>query len=163
MTDSGPASAAMVDATDYALYVVTAASDDEVSGCLVGFVRQCSIEPVRFIVCVSKANHTFSVVQRASGLALHLLGSDQLDLASLFGQESGDWEDKFARVSWKRGTTLAPLLTESAAWVEGPIVGTWSAGDHQAFVIEITAGAGGSHRACLMQSDASRLQAGHPG
>jgi flavin reductase (DIM6/NTAB) family NADH-FMN oxidoreductase RutF len=161
MLDSGPAITAMADATDYVLYVVTAASDGEVSGCLVGFVTQCSIEPVRFIVCVSKVNHTFGVAQRASGLALHLLGSDQMDVASLFGEESGDWEDKFARVRWKRGATRAPLLTECAAWVEGPIVDSWSAGDHQAFVLEVIAGAAGPRGGRLMQAEVSELDAGH--
>ena len=161
VSESAHASEAFVDATDYPLYVVTASSGDEVSGCVVGFATQCSITPVRFLVCVSKLNHTFGVAQRAAGLAVHLLGSDQADIASLFGEESGDWADKFAGVRWTRGATGAPLLTDCAAWVEGPSIDSWSVGDHQAFLIEITAGGAGSHQGRFMLSDASGLDAGH--
>jgi flavin reductase (DIM6/NTAB) family NADH-FMN oxidoreductase RutF len=66
---------AFVERTDYPLIVVTTASPHgELSGCLAGFITQCSIEPPRFLVCISKTNHTFDVVTRSEVLALHLLG-----------------------------------------------------------------------------------------
>jgi flavin reductase (DIM6/NTAB) family NADH-FMN oxidoreductase RutF len=160
---SGRAAEALADAIDYPLYVVTASSGDEVSGCLAGFVTQCSLNPVCFVVCVSKLNHTFGVARRSAGLAVHLIGADQGDVASLFGEESGDWMDKFSRVGWTAGQTGAPLLAECAAWVEGPVIGTQSAGDHQTFVIEVAAGGAGSRRGSFKLSDATELDAGHPG
>jgi flavin reductase (DIM6/NTAB) family NADH-FMN oxidoreductase RutF len=117
---------------------------------------------VRFVVCVSKVNHTFGVARRAAALAVHLLGADQGDTASIFGEESGDWIDKFERVGWTTGPSGAPVLTECAAWVEGPVVNVLNVGDHEAFVIEVTAGGAGSHRGRFMLSDASGLEAGHP-
>jgi flavin reductase (DIM6/NTAB) family NADH-FMN oxidoreductase RutF len=59
------------------------------SGCLAGFVTQCSISPPNFLVCISKVNHTLVVAQHSSGMGLHLLGADQVDLARLFGEETG--------------------------------------------------------------------------
>jgi flavin reductase (DIM6/NTAB) family NADH-FMN oxidoreductase RutF len=158
----GQESEALVAATDYPLYVVTASSSDQASGCLAGFVTQCSIEPVRFAVCISVANRTFDVAQRCAGIALHLLGADQGDVASLFGEESGDWMDKFERVEWTVGVTGAPRLAECAAWVEGPIIATFDVGDHHAFVIEVTAGGAGAHGGRFMLSNAHELDAGHP-
>ncbi|HEY3842800.1 MAG TPA: flavin reductase family protein [Acidimicrobiales bacterium] len=153
---------ALVDAAEYPLYVVTAGVGDELSGCLAGFVTQSSIKPVRFLVCVSKVNHTFRIAERCKGLALHLLGSDQIDLAALFGETTGDTLAKFEHVNWSKGVTGAPLLNDCAAWVEGPILNRMSAGDHEAFLISGEGGASGRHQGRLMLSDADGLEPGHP-
>ena len=156
------AAAALVEQADYPLYVVTAAADGVRSGCLVGFVTQASIEPARFIVCMSTVNHTTDVVARSNGLALHALGACQHQLASLFGEESGDWTDKFGDVSWTEGVTGAPILSDCAAWLEGLVIGTMPAGDHRALLVEPVDGAAGGCRGHLFLSDAADISAGHP-
>jgi flavin reductase (DIM6/NTAB) family NADH-FMN oxidoreductase RutF len=55
---------------DTPLIVVTAAGGDEQAGCLVGFHCQSSIEPVRYCVWLSKANHTYRVALRSTHLAI---------------------------------------------------------------------------------------------
>jgi flavin reductase (DIM6/NTAB) family NADH-FMN oxidoreductase RutF len=160
--DARSAVDAFMSAADYPLHVVTAHAEGEDSGCLAGFVTQCSMAPARFIVCISKANHTFGVAERSSGLAVHLLGSDQGEIATLFGEESGDWVDKFEQVRWSRGTTGAPLLAECAAFIEGPIINRLSGGDHEAFVMGVSGGGAGTCEGRFLQSDASSLDAGHP-
>ncbi len=82
MRDTVESASALVNAAEYPLYVVTAGVGDEFSGCLAGFVTQSSIKPVRFVVCISKVNHTFGIAERSKGLAVHQLGSDQRDIAS---------------------------------------------------------------------------------
>jgi len=150
-------------ATDYPLMVVTAGTPDgERSGCVAGFVTQCSIEPPRFLVCVSTVNHTFPVVERADGLALHLLGSDQTGLARLFGEQTGDRTDKFARCRWRTGLHHAPVLTECAAWLEGSILGHVSVGDHEAFLFQPETGGRGTRGGLLTVKSAPDLHAGHP-
>jgi len=131
---------AFTDRMDYPLFVVTvAAAEGALSGCLAGFVTQCSIQPPRFLVCISKVNHTYAVAEVASGVGLHLLGQDQTGLASLFGEQTGDAVDKFEHCAWHRGTTGVPLLDECAAWLEGSIIGRLGVGDHEAFVIRVIA------------------------
>jgi flavin reductase (DIM6/NTAB) family NADH-FMN oxidoreductase RutF len=152
----------MTSSASYPFYVVTAAADGEMSGCLVGFVTQSSIAPVRFIICVSRANHTHGIARRSGGLGLHLLGSDQRELASLFGETTGDVVDKFADVSWSTGITGAPRLTECAAWIEGSIIGSFDAGDHEALLVNVVDGGPGSHRGRLMLEDVSDFESGHP-
>jgi flavin reductase (DIM6/NTAB) family NADH-FMN oxidoreductase RutF len=85
---------------DYPMFVVTAADVDtgERSGCLVGFATQCSIVPLRFLVCLSRTNHTHRVAGRSRILAVHALSAGQRDLAVLFGEQTGDEVDKFTRV-----------------------------------------------------------------
>ncbi len=161
--DPSPTAAeAITSAANYPIYVVTAFADGEMSGCVAGFVTQSSMDPVRFIICVSRANHTYPVARRSEGLALHLLGSDQRDVASLFGETTGDVVDKFADVSWSTGVTGAPRLTECAAWIEGLVMGSFDAGDHEAFVVAVLDGGSGPHEGRLMLEDVSDFEPGHP-
>ena len=61
---------------DAPLVVVTAASGDQRAGCVVGFHSQCSIEPPRYAVWLSKANRTYRVALFATHVALHVLGTE---------------------------------------------------------------------------------------
>ena len=155
--------APFLDRVDYPFYVVTVrAADADMSGCLAGFVTQCSIDPPNFLVCVSKVNHTLSVAERSSGMGLHLLGGDQVDLARLFGEETGDRVDKFASVDWRLGSTGAPLLVESAVSLEGQILGHFSVGDHEAFLMRAVRSVAGGHTGILTYRTAPPLHPGHP-
>ena len=151
------------DRVDYPYYVVTVRADDaEMSGCLAGFVTQASITPPNFLVCISKANHTFGVAQAASGMGLHLLGDEQADLARLFGEETGDEVDKFASCDWRLGSTGAPMLVDCAVSLEGHILGHFSAGDHEAFLVRGLRAVGGNARGLLTYRRGPDLHPGHP-
>jgi len=58
----------LVSLLDYPMFVVTTRAGDESAGCLVGFASQVSIRPPRFIVGLSKCNHTYRVAEGASHL-----------------------------------------------------------------------------------------------
>ncbi len=154
---------AFTDRTDYPLTVVTTVGPDgERGGCLAGFATQCSIEPLRFLVCISRANHTFDVISRATVLALHLLGSDQGATASAFGERSGDTVDKFAGLRWHPGPAGVPILDECVAWMVAGIIGRFDVGDHEAqFAYPIDAGVGVAS-GLLTRTNAPSLQAAHP-
>ena len=108
--DTSEAFADLMAGVDPAMTVVTTASGGERAGCLVGFQSQCSIEPDRYAVWLSKANFTFRVGLRASHFAVHHLTEDDRDLAELFGSVSGDDVDKFSRCSWTEGPAAVPVL-----------------------------------------------------
>jgi flavin reductase (DIM6/NTAB) family NADH-FMN oxidoreductase RutF len=155
--------AAFFDLIDYPYYVVTVRSPEaDMSGCLAGFVTQCSIDPPNFLVCISKVNHTFAVAERSTGMGLHLLGQDQVDLARLFGEQTGDVVDKFASVDWRLGPTGAPLLVDAAVSMEGQILGHFSVGDHEAFVMRGVRAVAGGHAGLLTFRSAPKLHPGHP-
>jgi flavin reductase (DIM6/NTAB) family NADH-FMN oxidoreductase RutF len=148
---------------EYALQVVTTSSAaDEPSGCLVGFATQCSIVPPRFLVCISKVNHTYLVSEHSDAVALHLIGRDQIELAGLFAETSGDTVDKFSHCRWHPGVTGAPVLSECAAWLEGMVIQRWSVGDHQALLVRPVAGGTGGHRDVLTIQAAPHFRPGHP-
>jgi len=115
---------------DFPMFIITTAADGERSGCLVGFTSQVSIDPQLFLVCLSKPNHTAGVVRAADHLAVHRLRADQVDLASLFGEETGDEIDKFVECQWSAGPHGVPVLDDVAAWFVGEIVERIDMGDH---------------------------------
>jgi flavin reductase (DIM6/NTAB) family NADH-FMN oxidoreductase RutF len=146
---------------DYPMYIVTTAAHGQHSGCLVGFSTQCSIDPLRFLVCLSDKNRTFRVAQNASMLGVHLVPADAEPLARLFGSETGDEVDKFAQCNWHEGRAGVPILDDCPNWFAGLVIDRATVGDHVALLLEpVESGAGGSdtqfdfHRA-------KRFPAGH--
>jgi flavin reductase (DIM6/NTAB) family NADH-FMN oxidoreductase RutF len=128
---------------DYPMYIVTTAAGGQRAGCLVGFATQCSIDPARMLVCLSVRNHTFRVAQRAEVLAVHFLSGRHLELAKLFGEETGDDVDKFSRCEWAPGPDGVPIVAGVKGWVVGRVLATLDAGDHTVFVLEPLAGQAG--------------------
>jgi flavin reductase (DIM6/NTAB) family NADH-FMN oxidoreductase RutF len=125
----------LVATLDYPMFVVTAASSDgtERSGCLVGFASQCSIHPPRFMVWISVMNHTYDVARWATHLGVHVVGRQ---LAELFGGETGDEVDKFARCRWHVGPNGVPVLDGATGWFVGRVVDRLDTGDHLGFLLE---------------------------
>jgi flavin reductase (DIM6/NTAB) family NADH-FMN oxidoreductase RutF len=147
---------------DYPMFVVTTASDGNTAGCLAGFVTQISIDPARFLVGLSVKNHTHGVALNAPRLVVHLLGSDSMELARLFGEKTGDDIDKFARCSWRPGPDDVPVLDEAAGWFSGPTRERIDAGDHTAFLIDIdTAEVRRRPERLLRLSDVAGFEPGH--
>jgi flavin reductase (DIM6/NTAB) family NADH-FMN oxidoreductase RutF len=146
---------------DYPMFIVTAAARDERAGCLVGFATQCSIDPVRFIVCLSDKNRTFRVAQAASVLVVHLVPEGAEPLAELFGSETGDEVDKFARCSWRPGPGGAPVLDDCANWFAGNVLDQIDVGDHRAFVLEPVAGEDEEGEGAFSFQEARWIAPGH--
>ncbi|MER5484331.1 flavin reductase family protein [Streptomyces sp. NPDC002812] len=117
------------------MYVVTAASAAGRAGCLVGFASQCSIDPPRFTVWLSTANHTYRVAREAEYLTVHLLRQEDRALAELFGEETGDRVDKFSAVGWRPGEAGSPVLEQVCSWFTGRIEGRIEGGDHVGFLL----------------------------
>lgn len=120
---------------DYPMMIVTAATDRERAGCLVGFATQCSIDPPRFAVWISRKNHTFRVARDARVLAVHFLSEADRPLAELFGGQTGDDVDKFARCRWRDGPQGVPVLEGCARWFAGEVIEQLPTDDHVGFVL----------------------------
>ena len=146
---------------DYPMFIVTAAARDERAGCLVGFATQCSIDPLRFIVCLSDKNRTFRVAQEASLLAVHVVPEGADDLARLFGSETGDETDKFERCSWTPGPEGTPVLDDCGNWFAGRILDRVDVGDHWAFLLAPLRGADQAGEDAFSFQDARWIEPGH--
>jgi flavin reductase (DIM6/NTAB) family NADH-FMN oxidoreductase RutF len=122
--------------------IVTVRTGDDRDGCLVGFSTQCSIDPTRYLVCLSAANRTFRLARHAATLVVHVLRDDPHDrsLASLFGEETGDEVDKLRQCAWRPGPGQTPVL-DGCDWFSGAIVDRVDLGDHVGFVLAVDDGA----------------------
>jgi flavin reductase (DIM6/NTAB) family NADH-FMN oxidoreductase RutF len=86
---------------------------------------------------------------------------DQGELASLFGEETGDRTDKFAQCAWRRGHTGVPILLECAAWVECAILERIDLGDHVGLLLDPVEGAAGNHNGLFTLVEGAGLEPGH--
>ncbi len=121
---------------DYSLLIVTVAADGERAGCLVGFASQVSIRPPRFLVGLSVKNRTYRVARDAEVLVVHFVPERSVQLAELFGGETGDETDKFARCEWSPGPDGAPVLAELEDWFAGRVLERFPFGDHCGYLLE---------------------------
>jgi flavin reductase (DIM6/NTAB) family NADH-FMN oxidoreductase RutF len=149
-------------ALDPPMFIVTVAAGGERSGCLIGFATQCSVHPPRFVAFLHRDNHTFRVAQEAELLVVHLVPSDGEDLAELFGTETGDDVDKFARCDWHEGPGGAPVLERCENWFAGRVLERFEAGDHTGHLLEpVAAETDGGERGFTFRR-ARSLEPGHP-
>jgi flavin reductase (DIM6/NTAB) family NADH-FMN oxidoreductase RutF len=147
---------------DYPMFVATTIGPGgERAGCLVGFATQCSIDPRRFLVCMSDKNRTYRVLRGAEAMALHVLPEDAGDLAELFGGETGDDADKFDRCEWRDGPERLPILARCPSWFAGRVVDRIDLGDHVGHVLEPFAGEAGYDGPAFPFSRAKRIDPGH--
>lgn len=148
---------------DVPMFVVTTRVGEHRSGCLVGFTSQVSITPPRFLVGLSKRNHTYRIAaDGATHLAVHLLTREHLELARLFGGQTGDRVDKFARCAWQDGPEGMPILCGAAAWFVGTVLHRFDLGDHVGHLTEPVAGHAPAELSRLVTfSDVRDLDPGH--
>lgn len=146
---------------DYPMFIVTACAGGERSGCLIGFATQASIDPSRFLVCLSHNNRTFRVASEAELLAVHFVPEEQDALAQLFGGETGDEVDKFERCAWRPGPDGTPLLDDCPNRFVGRVLGRLDAGDHDAFLLEAVLAERGTDADEFSFHRAKRIEPGH--
>jgi flavin reductase (DIM6/NTAB) family NADH-FMN oxidoreductase RutF len=151
----------VIDRLDPPMWVVTTAVGDERAGCLVGFATQTSIDPARFLVCLSERNRTLRLAAEARAVAVHLLGADGRGLAELFGANTGDEVDKFARCAWRPGPAGTPVLDAVQAWFGGWVLERIPLGDHVGFLLEPFAGDAGPVAPPLGFQQVRDLDPGH--
>ncbi len=152
----------MVD-LDGPMVIVTTAAGEARAGCLVGFHAQCGMQPARYAVWLSKANHTYRIGALADLFAVHFLAQEHRPLAELFGTLTGDEVDKFERCSWSSGPSGVPLLDECANRIVGRRIAWLDSGaDHVCLMLDpIDSERTGSTR-WLTFGQVMDLDAGHP-
>lgn len=120
---------------DYSMFIVTAAAGETRAGCLVGFAAQCSISPPRFMVWLSKNNHTFTVAERTGTLGVHLVSQQEMALVRLFGSGTGFERDKLAGCGWRPGPDGVPFLDDAPAVFAGEVLERHDTGDHVGYLL----------------------------
>jgi flavin reductase (DIM6/NTAB) family NADH-FMN oxidoreductase RutF len=152
---------ALVGDLNYPVFIVTVAHGEARAGCLIGFAAQVSIDPQRFLACLSDKNRTFRIASDgAEHLAVHVVAPDGHDLAELFGGKTGDDVDKFEQCDWHDGPHGQPILDRCPSWFVGRVLERTRLGDHVGFLLEPVAAEHGGD-GFLALNDALDIDAGH--
>jgi flavin reductase (DIM6/NTAB) family NADH-FMN oxidoreductase RutF len=146
---------------DYPMFIVTVADGDRRAGCLVGFAAQCSIDPPRFMVWLSKKNHTYEVAKHVDTVAVHVPSRTDRALAAHFGTTTGHDTDKFATVPWRPGPDGVPILTGCPQWFAGRVRTRHDTGDHEGLLLDVIATGEDHGRPQLPFQDVKLLSPGH--
>ncbi|MCP3753592.1 flavin reductase family protein [Streptomyces sp. TBY4] len=79
--------------------VVTASSPEgQPGGLLVSSITSYGTDPATVMLAVSRTARTYDLLQQAEEFGVHLLASDQTELAGIF---AGHQDDKFADTDWE--------------------------------------------------------------
>ena len=145
---------------EYPMFIATVGDGAEQAGCLVGFATQCSIDPPRFLACISVKNRTYRVARGAEAMAVHVVPQEADDLVELFGGETGDDVDKFKRCDWHEGPQGLPIIDRCGSWFAGRVLARFDLGDHHGFLLDPFAAehAGPEHYSVQR---AARVEPGH--
>ncbi len=108
--------------------IVTAeAPDGTPVGLTVNSFTSVSLEPPLVLFCIDKNAGSYEGIVNAQGYAVHILGSDQVDLANRFATRGAD---RFGGLNYTRGFYGAPILPGALALLECRTVQRVDAGDH---------------------------------
>ncbi len=130
MTDLDP----FTDLLDYPMYVVTAEADGERAGCLVGFASQCSIQPARFMVWLSKTNRTYRWPERRTPHGASPAPRPGPAGPALRRRDRQPYR-QVRRRPWHRGPGGQLILDEAPAWFVGRVENRVDGGDHVGFLL----------------------------
>jgi flavin reductase (DIM6/NTAB) family NADH-FMN oxidoreductase RutF len=146
---------------DYSMFIVTVANGARREGCLVGFATQTSVNPSRFLVCLSDKNRTTRLAAEVDHLAVHFVPARAEALAELFGATTGDDHDKFAECDWTPGPEGLPILDECRNWFVGRVLERLDLGDHVGLLLEPRVSSHGETGPEFSFHRAKRIDAGH--
>ncbi len=125
----------------YGLYVLTAADNGRLNGCIINTLAQVTSTPVRVSVTVNKANYTCEMIKNTGSFNVSVLDeSADFSVFRSFGFVSGRDTDKFAGVNYKLAENGIPYLPDNCcAYVSGKVVETIDLGTHYLFIADLTA------------------------
>jgi len=120
----------------YGLYVVSTKSGDKLNGQIANTVFQTTSEPPTISVCLNKSNLTNELIRESKAFSVSILPKDTpMKFIGDFGFKSGREVDKFKDVTYKIGTTGAPIILEnSIGYLEAKVIGSIDVETHTIFL-----------------------------
>ncbi len=124
----------------HGVYILGSRRGREVTAMSAAWVTQAAEGPPCVAVAVRDDRYTRGLVAGSSIFSLGVLREDQVDVASYFGDTSGEYHEKLHGVPYGQTPGGAPFLLDCLAYLDCRVIDTVRAGDHTVFVGEVTAG-----------------------
>jgi flavin reductase (DIM6/NTAB) family NADH-FMN oxidoreductase RutF len=120
------------------VYVLTSRASDRLGAATVTWVSQASFKPPLLVAAVRKNSNVFRCLAESRVAALHILGSDQRDLAQKFFSPTKGKDGSLNGELFTIGKTSAPILKNVRAYVECKVLDVREEyGDHALVVLEV--------------------------
>jgi len=122
----------------YGLYVMTSEDKDgRISAATVNWVTQASFKPPLLAVGVKADSQIHDIIKTAGNFALNVLGKGQQGAAYAFFKPAERNGQKISGEPFHAGSTGAPILDNTPAFIECRLVTTVEEGDHSIFLGEV--------------------------
>jgi flavin reductase (DIM6/NTAB) family NADH-FMN oxidoreductase RutF len=119
----------------YGLFVLTAANKSgQAAAATVNWVTQVAFEPPLVAVGVKTDSHAHALIKETKAFALNVLGKGQQAMAFTFFKPAEVKDGTLSGEPYRAGSTGAPILNNTPAFVECTLEATVEKGDHSVFV-----------------------------
>jgi len=117
--------------------VITTRLEGKMNGMTACWVTRSADQPFLIIASIWKKNYSHDLIKKSGVFAVHVLRSNQVDIARHFGKQSGREIDKISQIPYKIGKTGSPILTNCLAYMDCRLVNSMESGDHTIFMGEV--------------------------
>jgi flavin reductase (DIM6/NTAB) family NADH-FMN oxidoreductase RutF/rubredoxin len=120
----------------YGLYVVCSRNGEKKNGQIANALFQVTAEPSTIAVSINKQNLTHEYIQNSKVFTISILTKNTpMPFIGTFGFKSGRNIDKFQHVTYKLGTTKAPIVLDNTlAYIEAHVINKIDIGTHTIFI-----------------------------
>ena len=123
------------------VFILTAGDGQgNATGMLASWVMQASFQPPMLTVAVNDSRYLNEWFKESTDIVLNLVGENQTGFLKQYGKGFGPDEPAFDGLETTQSDAGIPILSTAIGYMEGQIVNSISAGDHQIYLVEITKG-----------------------
>lgn len=124
----------------HGVYVLGTRRGRQSNAMAASWVMQTSERPPCVAVAIRSDRYTHDIVVESETFALSVLRDDQVNVATHFGETSGEYADKLRGVPYGLTPNGSPYLLDCLAYLDCRMMDRARAGDHTVVVGEVTAG-----------------------
>ncbi len=123
------------------VFILTMETETVETGMLASWAQQCSFQPPMIAFSVQRNRPLIGLLAIGATFTLNILEAAQTDMIAHFGKGFALTDDAFVNLEIEPKSPHGPILKEAHGYLLGTVRGQVSAGDHELFLAEITAGA----------------------
>ena len=117
--------------------VTTKDSNGQIFGITANAFTSVSLDPPLVLVCIDKTAQCYPCFEESGIFAVNILNQQQQEISRRFATKG---IDKFEGLSWRSGSSGAPLIDGAVGYVECRIVERFEGGDHTIYLAEVICG-----------------------
>ena len=110
------------------VYVIGVSDGTHQNAFTAAWVMQVSFNPPLLAISINPEHYSYQLLQAGGVCTVNVLGHDQFAIAEHFGRSA---KDKMSGFQWQKGSTDAPVLSESLVYFDCQVSHYTDAGDHK--------------------------------